>query len=204
MENGQPQNKKKNPIKILFEKCKNFYSSRRFFIVVFILVIILVVSLPTIYKGLSNARNYIVNLFNSKSSYDKMICTQSVENNDYKTDLNVILFYDVNGLKKEDYTLTMKAISENGKNNLKERKNLYDELEQSYKKYEGFETKVRLRKDTFSFHLVTDHQIIDHDKINEEGSNETGEGVTVKLKLNQNIDSAVSYYESLGLTCKKK
>ena len=38
MENGQPQNKKKNPIKIILEKWKNLDSSRRFFIVVIILV----------------------------------------------------------------------------------------------------------------------------------------------------------------------
>lgn len=196
-------NEKKNPIKKIIEKWKNMDSTKRFFIIVLVIVVIVLISLPKIYKGLEKTSHYIANLFHSKTSYDKVTCTQSVENTDYKTDLNIILYYDVNGLKKEDYTLSMKAISENGKNDLKNRQELYQELEKNYKRYEGFDTRIRLRRDTLTFNLVTNHEVIDHDKINEEGESETGDGVTVKLKLNQNIDSAANYYTSLGLTCRK-
>ncbi len=207
---------KKSVLKSMMESWKKMDSERKTVIVIVAVVLLFMVCMPYLYKGWVNFRDNGFHFGSDKggSTVKKepkdpnagktltMTCSQSLKDNDYTTSIKTVITYVDKQLKKEDYTLTMKAISDIGKEELPIRKELYTESEEIYKKYKGFSVKSNLNNDTFSFNVVTNYADVDRDAINAES--ETGvSSVFVDLEFNQSIDSVKSYYEGMGLTCRK-
>lgn len=204
---GKKENAKRNdPFKGIMEKWKKMDSEKRLFIIIVVILLAFIMFMPNIYKSWVSFRDHGFRLWNSsnknKGKMLTMNCTQSVEDSDYKTEINMIIYYVDDKLKKEDRTTVITAISDYGKEDLPVRKTLYDTTEKSYKKYEGFNVKSELKNNRFSFHVTTDYTKIDRETINKNGEEGNGE-ITVDLQLDQSIESVKSYYENLGLICKK-
>lgn len=197
----EPKKEKKDPIKQIIESWKKIDSEQRVFIIIIAVVALFLFFMPTLYKGWVKLRDHSFDLFHhSSNKMLSMTCSQFAKDNNYETSIETVIYYLNDELKKENYKLTMKAISENGKKEIKDRKELYDITEQAYKKYAGFTAKTSLKNNTLTFSLATDYSKIQLDKINKE--NEESD-ITVDLEFNQDIDQVKSYYENLGLNCKK-
>ena len=200
--------KKNDPFKGIIEKWKKIDSEKRLFIIIVAILLAFIMFMPNIYKSWVSFRDRGFRFWNHSSSNKNkgktltMTCTQSVEDSDYKTEINTIIYYIDDKLKKEDRTTIITALSDYGKEDLPIRKSLYDTTEKSYKKYDGFNVKSELKNNRFSFHVITDYTKIDRETINKNGE-EGNREIVVDLQLDQNIESVKSYYENLGLTCKK-
>ncbi len=210
------KNEKKSILKSMMESWKKMDSEKRVVITIVAVLLIFMIFMPYFYKGWVNFRDNGFHFgSNTKpNTVDKeqkdpnagktltMTCTQSLKDNDYNTTIKTVITYIDKQLKKEDYTLTMKAISEVGKEELPVRKELYTESEENYKKYKGFSVKSSLDNDTFSYNITTNYADVDYDTIQKD-SEDGNSNVFVDLKFNQNIDSVKSYYEGMGFICRK-
>lgn len=210
------KNEKKSILKSMMESWKKMDSEKRVVIIIVVVLLIFMIFMPYFYKGWVNFRDNGFHFGSStksnvtnKEQKDPnagktltMTCTQSLKDDDYNTSIKTVITYVDKQLKKEDYTLTMKAISDIGKEELPIRKELYAESEEDYKKYKGFSVKSNFNNDTFSFNVVTNYADVDRESIRKDS--ETGDSnIFVDLQFNQNIDSVKSYYEGMGLTCRK-
>lgn len=207
-----------NPLAPFVNWWKKMDSEKRVLLIIVVIVFAFIMFMPKIYKGWvsfrdngfhfgSSSNNNSTNT-NKPTTTDPnagktltMTCSQTVEDADYKTTVQTIISYVDSQLKSENYTLKMEAISDIGKSELSIRKALYDVTEATYQQYKGFTVKSDLTDDIFTFNLVTNYAQIDRDAI--EANLENEGSISVDLEYNQNIDSVKSYYESIGLTCKK-
>ncbi len=209
--------KKENPMKSIINGWKKIDAEKRTLIIIIVFVFTFIFLMPNLYKGWVNFRDHgfsfgfkTNNKENNSNGETKdpnagktltMTCTQSVQDNEYRTEIKTIIYYVDKQLKKEDYTMTMKALSDTAKEELPVRKSLYDLEEQNYQSLNGFTVKSNLNDSIFTYNLVTEYAKIDMDAINK--LNEQEEQIAINLKYNQNIDSVKSYYENLGLKCTK-
>lgn len=213
----EKKEKKANPINTIISGWKKMDSEKRTLIIIIVFVLAFIFLMPNLYKGWVNFRDHGFHFGSKTDSKEKnpngtekdpnagktltMTCTQSVQDKEYKTEIKTTIYYVDNQLKKENYTMTMTALSDIAKDELPVRKSLYDLEEQTYQSLEGFTVTSSLDNSVFNYNLVTDYAKIDLDAINKLNENE--EQIAINLKYNQNIDSVKSYYENLGLKCTK-
>ncbi len=210
--------KKGNPVKTIINSWRKIDSEKRTLIIIIIFVFAFVSLMPNLYKGWVNFRDHGFR-FGSKTNQEEkkpngetkdpnagktltMTCTQTVQDNEYKTEIKTVIYYVDNQLKKEDYKMTMTALSDIAKEELPIRKSLYDITEKTYQSLNGFNVKSDLTDTIFTYNLVTDYAKVDMEAVNKDEDQEEGQ-VFVDLEYNQNINSVKSYYENLGLKCTK-
>jgi len=209
--------KKDNPIKNIINSWKKIDGEKRTLIIIIVFVLAFIFLMPNLYKGWVNFRDHGFHFGSKTDGKEKnpngtekdpnagktltMTCMQTVQDKEYKTEIKTVIYYVDNELKKENYTMTMTALSDIAKEELPVRKSLYDLEEQTYQSLEGFTVKSSLNNSVFNYNLTTDYAKIDLDAINK--LNEKEEQITINLKYNQNINSVKSYYENLGLKCTK-
>lgn len=209
--------KKDNPIKNIINSWKKIDGEKRTLIIIILFVLAFIFLMPNLYKGWVNFRDHGFHFSSKTDGKEKnpngtgkdpnagktltMTCMQTVQDKEYKTEIKTVIYYVDNELKKENYTMTMTALSDIAKEELPVRKSLYDLEEQTYQSLEGFTVKSSLNNSVFNYNLTTDYAKIDLDAINK--LNEKEEQITINLKYNQNINSVKSYYENLGLKCTK-
>ncbi len=208
--------KKESPIKNMISSWKKIDSEKRILIMIIVFVFAFIFLMPNLYKGWVNFRDHGFH-FGSKTTNGvknpngtkdptagktlTMTCAQTVQDDEYKTEIKTIIYYVDSQLKKEDYTLIMTALNDIAREELAVRKSLYDVTEQAYQKLKGFKVKSDLTKDAFTYNLITDYAAVDMNQVNKE-TNDT-EQISVDLQYNQNIDRVKSYYENLGFKCTK-
>lgn len=203
--------KKMNPFKKFLANWKKIDKEQKTLMVIIIFVVLFIVSMPVLYKGWVNIRDHGFHFGSKKPTQTKdpnagktltMTCTQSVTNDEYKTEIKSLIYYVDNELKKEDYSVSMTALNDIAKEELPLRKSLYEETEAVYNSLKGFKSKSNVTKDVFSYNLVTDYTAIDEEELAKIQNSELN-SINVNLKLNQEISSVKSYYEDLGFECKK-
>lgn len=207
---------KTNPIGSVMASWKKMDSEKRVFIIIIVILFAFVFLMPNVYRGWVSFRDNGFKFGNHKQTTTNtgtkkdpnkgktltMTCTQSVKDSRYETNIKSEIFYVDNELKRENYTVTLKAVSDDAKKDLPERKSLYDGTVAFYQGYEGFGAKVDVKDNLLTYKLTTDYAKIDRDKINSEYE-KSDSGQSIALKYNQDIDSVKSYYENLGLICRK-
>ncbi len=214
---GKKTNKAKtNPLQSVMTSWKKIDSEKRVFIIIIVILFAFVFLMPNVYRGWVSFRDNGFRFSNNKKTTTNtgtqkdpnkgktltMTCTQSVKDSRYETNIKSEIYYVDSELKRENYTVTLKAVSDEAKAELATRKSLYDGTVEFYQGYDGFDAKVEVKDNLLTYKLATDYAKIDRDKINSEYEN-SDSGQSVALRYNQDIDSVKSYYENLGLICRK-
>ncbi|MCI9233349.1 MAG: hypothetical protein HFH08_01980 [Bacilli bacterium] len=209
--------KKDNPIKNIINSWKKIDGEKRTLIIIIVFVLAFIFLMPNLYKGWVNLRDHGFNFGSKDKNVNKpnqetkdpnagktltMTCSQTMQDNEYKTEIKTLIYYVDNQLKKENYTITMTALNDVAREELPVRKSLYDITESTYHSLDGFTVKSNLTGDVFTYNLITDYAAVNMDAVNKEDDNEENQ-ITVDLKYNQKINSVQSYYEKLGLKCTK-
>lgn len=152
----------------------------------------------------NNSNNSSTNNNNQNHTTVKEVtitCSGTIKDEYTETENKVILYAKNNKLQKQENYLTMKALTEEGKDIVESQKIFQDEMIEAYKKYNGFTVNSSYKNDTYQFHLISDYTNLDVGRINTDY--ETTGSIYLEFKLNQDIETVQKYFvEYQGLTCK--
>lgn len=184
---------------------------------ILICIFIFIGIMPNIFKTIHSIkdREFQIPFFNNSGSISnnngqqetgkeiKIICEGNVTDEYTETINEIVLYGKGDKFKKVESTITIKALSDEGKEVVNNQKVFMDGLIKDYKKYNGFTVDSSYKKKVYKFHLISDYTNLDVTTINKEY--ETSGNVYLEFKVNQNIYSVQKYYETnQGMTCKKK
>lgn len=206
-----------NPIQSIITSWKKMDSEKRIFIIIVAILLVFVFQMPNIYHGWVNFRDNGFKFSSKKETSGTntgpkkdpnagktltMTCMQSVQDQKYNTRVKTEIDYVDSQLKKENYQVTLESLNDIGKEELIERQSLYQGMADFLNQYDGMSGKVEVKDNVLSYQLTTDYIKINRGQINSDAE-ASDNGTTIALKANQDIDEVKSYYENLGLTCRK-
>lgn len=177
---------------------KKMSSEKKFIIVVLALMLLFIFGMPYLYKGWVYLRES--GIFDKSKRIHQMVCSQNSETTDYKVDVERIIYYQYNQLRKEDYITTITPKKGTDK---KIDKSIFDNSAASYKKYTGFTTNIKQKDQSVTLTVGIDYSKVEKQELLEiPFSDESDEFIDLQLSYDDKIEDVKKFYEDRAYTCK--